>query len=422
METLEPTIFGKILEYYAILCLAFMPVNIVLMIFLSRRTNILDKIDELVDRIIPPRSDKTPVPTGDTKDQQSATTTKESPQSLPSEEEIRRMSGISSFEILVGETYRCHLNFQNRGGSYGEMVWYNDNQFVGKISENGVFKGYKVGQSNIFCASKNSMYNSETQAYCINVVSRLGAWFADEIIAQVSSRTPRVDIITKNIRRRILREHPQTNILEYAGVPTEKSNLLSYQFSETGILLRAYYRLQATPPAVDLTVSMLQERFHEIKMKVSDGFRIWTHQIIDNEHEEVDIYALLKQINDNEYILAFGQNWRDYGEKEEFADNIGMAVRLFGHVFDTDKLSLEAEKEQPEEAPVPAGAVETNTNEHEPNITDGDIEYQNEEVPDEDIQEDDHQTNPDNNGDDVTDDEVEATLDDFENFTDEEHE
>ena len=93
---------------------------------------------------------------------------------------------------------------------------------------------------------------------------------------------------------------------------------------------------------------MLAERFEEIKLKVSDGYRVWIHQIIDNDHEEVDIYAVLRQNPDDELILAFGQSWRDYGEKEEFTDNIRMAIRLFGMVFDTDRLQIEAEKEKPE--------------------------------------------------------------------------
>jgi len=151
MPLLSVTI-GKILEYYAILCLAFMPVNVVLMIILSRRTSLLTRIDAFIDRILPPEPKK------ENKDEPKKDTApseekKETAPAVPTEEEIRRMSGISSFEILVGETYRCHLNFQNRGGSYGEMVWYNDNEFVGDISESGVFKGKKVGRSNIFCAA-----------------------------------------------------------------------------------------------------------------------------------------------------------------------------------------------------------------------------------------------------------------------------
>ena len=57
MPLLSVTI-GKILEYYAILCLAFMPVNVVLMIILSRRTSLLTRIDAFIDRILPPEPKK----------------------------------------------------------------------------------------------------------------------------------------------------------------------------------------------------------------------------------------------------------------------------------------------------------------------------------------------------------------------------
>lgn len=346
MPLLSVTI-GKILEYYAILCLAFMPVNVVLMIILSRRTSLLTRIDAFIDRILPPepKKENKEEPKKDTAPSEEK---KETAPAVPTEEEIRRMSGISSFEILVGETYRCHLNFQNRGGSYGEMVWYNDNEFVGDISESGVFKGKKVGRSNIFCAGKGGMYGSETQAYCINVVSRLGRWFADTLIEDVAAQTPRVDIIARSTKRRILRENPKSRLLEYDGLTSEKSRSLTYQFSESGTLQRAFYRLQATPAVLDETLAMLAERFEEIKLNVSDGYRVWIHQIIDNDHEEVDIYAVLRQNPDDELILAFGQSWRDYGEKEEFTDNIRMAIRLFAMVFDTDRLQIEAKKEKPE--------------------------------------------------------------------------
>lgn len=415
MLTLQLIAIEKILQYYAIMCLAFMPVNAILMFVLSKRTSLFDKIDKLIDRVIPPQKKEEDSKKEKETQQEADGKNQELPQQ-PSEEEIRRMSGISSFEILVGEVYRCHLNFQNRGGSYGGMEWFNDNEFVGKISKEGLFEAKKVGTSNIFCVSKGNMYGSETQAYCIDVVSRYGNWFADALIKNVSDKTPRADIIAKNIRRRILRENPNKRLIEYAGNQSEHVYSLTYQFAENGMLSRAYYRLQSTPQILEEITVMLEERFEEIKLKVSDGYRIWIHQIIDNQHEEVDIYAILKQIHENELVLAFGQGWRDYGEKDEFTDNINMAIRLFDSVFDTQNLKLEAKKEKKTEPANKTYRKKEQKQEENTHETDH-IETNDTETSE--TNEDSNTNEPvrDTQPEDISDEEIEATLDEFENFT-----
>lgn len=161
---------------------------------------------------------------------------------------------------------------------------------------------------------------------------------------------------------------------------------------------------------------MLEERFEEIKLKVSDGYRIWIHQIIDNQHEEVDIYAVLKQIHKNELVLAFGQGWRDYGEKDEFTDNINMAIRLFDSVFDTQSLKLEAKKEKKTE---PANKTYRKKEQKQEENTHETIHIEKNDTETSETNDDNNtnETVPDTQPEDVSDEEVEATLDEFENFT-----
>ena len=52
--------------------------------------------------------------------------------------------------------------------------------------------------------------------------------------------------------------------------------------------------------------------------------RIWIHRIIDEQQDSVDCYAILKGD-----ILAFGRNWREFGDVEEFAANIIVAETIF---------------------------------------------------------------------------------------------
>ena len=334
---------GKVLEYYAVLSIICTPVNLLLLIFLSKRTNLLRRIDDYIDRLLPPI--KPPQKETNVQTTQSAPITP-APAPVPTEEQARDMSGIACFEIQVGETYVCHLNYQNRGGSYGEMSWYNDNEFVGEIKDNGLFKAFKVGTSNIFCVGKGHSYDVGAQAYSIKVVSALGPWFADPFIEQLLARKAKADFLARNIKRKITKESPSKNIIVYSGSPSENSYSLTVQFDVSALLSRLCWAIHPDSKTEDQIIRRLDERFEEIELVQSNGFRIWIHQIIDNEHEEVDIYAFIKHNDRNELILGIGQTWREYGEREEFLDNIRMAIRSFGDIISYDVSAMQALTEE----------------------------------------------------------------------------
>ena len=353
---------SEILEYYAVLCIVCTPLNLLLLVFLSKRTNLLRRIDDYIDKILPPEKLTKAEPSP-----QAASNTQAAPTPIPvpTEEETRDMSGIACFEIQVGETYVCHLNYQNRGGSYGEMSWFNDNEFVGEIKDNGLFKAFKVGTSNIFCVSKGHSYDAGAQAYSIKVVSALGPWFADLYIEQLTERKAKADFLAKNVKRKITKEIPSKNIIVYSGSPAESSYSFTSQFDAMNLLSRVCWAISPDKKTEEQLIQRLEERFEEIKLSVSNGFRIWIHQIIDSEHEEVDIYAFIKYNERNELILGIGQTWREYGEKEEFLDNIRMAIRSFGDIISYDVSNMRAQTEEITESRKidEEPAQETDTNE-----------------------------------------------------------
>lgn len=308
-----------ILEYYAILCLALTPLTLMTTIILARRTTLFDRIDNFLDRILPPN------PKGRTAtDDEKKDIIKNS---IP-EQQVREMSGISTFEIQVGEKYQCHLNYQNRGGSYGEMVWFSENDFVGRVNERGLFVGSKAGLCNIYCVGKGNAYESGVQAYCIKVVPRLQNWFGDTLIELVSSKRSRMDMLACNIKRKIIREDPKSNLIVYAGLPYEISSTIALQFDDAGNLLRGAYKIRNEAELTDKVIKALEERFEKIETSGPENVKVFIHQFADKSHEEVDLYATVTEEGDTLY-LAVGQTWRDYGEKEEFIDNINLAVKLF---------------------------------------------------------------------------------------------
>lgn len=349
---------SKILQYYAALCLTLLPLNFFIMIFISRRTNLLKRIDLLIDRIIPLKQEEQKEEKKKEENESSEAEPKEKP--APTEKEIQDMTGVAAFEILVGETYQCHLNYENRGGSFGEMTWSNDNEFVGKIKENGLFTGKKVGKTNVFCMTKGHSYDPGEQAYCISVVSKHGKWFADTLIEQIQSNKKESDIFTSNIHRKILFERPEKKVICYnSDLQNEYSELL-LQYDESNVLARCVYKINENKDSNKRLLELLNERFEEIKLKSPAGVQIWIHQIIDDQHEEVDIYAFLYRNQTGTLWMGFGRNWRKFGEKQEFIDNIKLALRQFVDLTALPDTDPEASKEKPEKPAIKKKAASVN--------------------------------------------------------------
>ena len=328
----------KILQYYAMLSLTLMPFTLILMIILARRTNIMDKVDAVVDKMIP-----------DNKENQQKPEQKETVP-VPTQEQIQAMSGVSYFQIYVGDSYQCHLNYINRGGSYAEMYWVNDNQFVGRVKTNGLFKGEKIGTTNIYCAAKGNGYEPQVQAYAIRVVSKYPDWFADKAIEQVNKRSPKMDVVVTNIKRKIVSEVPNKKIIKYSPVPGEAILSYAVQFDELDCLVRVRYNITNSTENKEQLNRLLEERFERIKIKNDVPISIWIHQNIDDQHSEVDVYCVLYEKEDNLY-LCIGQTWREYGEKEEFLDNINLATRMFKEIVpDIYEGEIHVDKENPDES------------------------------------------------------------------------
>ena len=131
-----------------------------------------------------------------------------------------------------------------------------------------------------------------------------------------------------NIKRKIVREDPKSNLIVYAGLPYEISSTIALQFDDAGNLQRGAYKMRKEAELTDKLMKALEERFEKINTTGPENIKVFIHQFADKSHEEVDLYATIVEEADTVY-LAVGQTWRDYGEKEEFVDNINLAVKLF---------------------------------------------------------------------------------------------
>ena len=324
-----------ILNYYAILCLILSPISIWLFITLYRKTDVMDKVDKFIDKLLgikeqPAEEQKKP--------------------EEPEKKEISKrgnleMSGVAIFNLQVGDIYYCRKSTQHFSENIHEIVWSTDNEFIGEIDEDGLLTTKHTGELNVFCARKDNPFDSAVQAYNINVFPMSEDWFAQWLLDAINNKSKKSDILAKNIKQKLVSENPfaRTITYEYSG-PAKR---LILEFDEKDLLDKGVFILRdCTKENLDALKVQLNERFEKVKLQ-NEETEIWIHRIIDEAHNEVDVYAMLKIIKGKDTILGFSHTWREFGEIEEFLLNINMASQNFKACIDLKKEELKLEKENP---------------------------------------------------------------------------
>lgn len=320
-----------ILQYYAIFCLAFSPVSIVILIILYKKTNLLERIDAMVDKILGVKTSKQSKP-----DKESNAKEKEDKKET---EDNPALSGIAFFKLPVGEIYYCRQTSQSRGGDIYEAEWSTDNEYIGKVNEKGLFTSTKVGTINIYCSRKGDMMAPAALAYTIEVtpVHRLGA---EKFLLDVSKREKKATILANNITKKIVLADTAKNTVTYK----EKGEITKsiYKFDKSNQLQGAVvFFSQMKKARREEFLSGLEERFEEIPLaeRTSPLMRVFVHRLIDEVQNEIDVFACLWETKDGLFILGISQSWREYGEAEEFLMNISMAPKCFEDCLPADYIS-----------------------------------------------------------------------------------
>ena len=313
-----------ILEYYAIFCLAMSPLSVMLFVILYRKTNLVDRIDKLVDRILGIKE----LPAQEKNQQKDETESSAKPAA-----ETQELTGVACFSLKVDDVYYCRKNAQLFNGGYHEIQWSCDNEFLGQINHEGRFKSQRMGTANIYCARKDDPFASAVHAYSISIKPTNENWFAQWLMDAVLGRKKKADVLSDQIKSKITDEIPPKGIIEYEGQKDYTKMVL--QFDSADCLERGVLFVRASE--TDRLDSALGERFEQVRLQNDGRTKIWVHRIIDESKDEIDIYAYQRRTSHDEYILGFSQNWREYGDVEEFLLNIGMTVKVFADCITGDK-------------------------------------------------------------------------------------
>lgn len=339
---------NQILQYYAIFCLAFSPISLLMFIFFAKKTKLILHINNFLDQVlgIKPKEEKTE----GQKDE------KKTPEATNAE------TGVSAFNLIVGDSYFCMQTMQDRNGDIYDTEWLSDNRFVGIIDESGLFKSNKIGLVNIFCCRKGDAFDTGTHLYAINVCPKDNKWFGHWFIKAVSNRMSKIDLLAHFVKTKISSEIPAKGIICLEGKEDYRSLIL--QLDETSKLSRCVIILKRTSKEdLQLLKENIEEVFEKVELEKGNT-EIWVRRTIDDSKDEVGVYCFLKKLKNGNIAFAIGQTWREYGDIDEFLLNIKMAEKQFIDCLPNEEIEeLKAvfeEKNHIKEAPIINNVVSTN--------------------------------------------------------------
>lgn len=313
----------KILQYYAIFCLCFSPINILLLVLAYRYTDITIKINRMIDKILGIKPKEKPKTDEEKREEKEQKTDKE------------EETGVAVFKLPVGETYHCKHNPQQAGNSLYDIGWFTDNEFLAKIDSEGKLTTEKAGHVNVFYYRHDDSFRNGTQAYSIELIPSNEKWFAQWMIDAVIKKMDEPSMLKANIQRKIQKEIPAKGIIKYEGETNLKNIVL--QYDKKRILQRGAFMFRQKESALTEEIEKeLNERFERVPLKGTQS-QVWIHRLEDDARNEVDAYCYIKTLSDGAFAFGIGQAWKQNSDINEFLENITMSARMFEEIFPNDE-------------------------------------------------------------------------------------
>lgn len=353
-----------ILQYYATLNLVTLPVNALALLYLYKKTNLIDKFNDWLDRVLR-LGDPIPAPPAPEKDAEEEPVEETF---TDKEKYLQEKRGVSSLRIKVGDLYYCRLSSRFTSSKMYSLDWYSRNKFVGDVSEDGVFTAFHTGKANVGYQERGNSIDNGNEMYEIEVVPTDPQWFGDEYIQMLACRNKKDVVLSRILDRRILSENIVSHVVVFSGKKQYKT--VTLQFNMFGELDKILFELNECDDTKDKKLSeQLLERFDEADIEAKD-IKIWFNTITNSQRDDVQEYAFLRRTDDGRRLLGIGAMWREDADLEEFLENIQMAEKNFSDLMPgIEPAEVEAKIEvEPENQPAavqPANNVPSNVNKPE---------------------------------------------------------
>lgn len=320
--------FARILQYYALICLANVPVQAGLFAYLNRKTKYIHKLNEWIDRILGLTAIKEENRDAEETVEEKASSEEQAakPAELPASVNNDKV-GIATLRLRIGDIYYCRLSSANRESRRFNLAWYSKNEFVGKVDDNAVFEAKKTGTAIVGCQRIGVGFDTGSDMYEINVIPTNRSWFAEPMLRALENKTKRDILMSSMPGVRIISDDTEKNIVTYEGDLEYKS--MKVQFNDYGEIERVLYELRTDCPTL---ADEMKERFEPVRLS-GEGLTAWARCFADESKEEILQFAILRKYEDGKIYFGMSQFWREFGEYEEFELNIALAEKTFADLL-----------------------------------------------------------------------------------------
>ena len=319
--------FARILQYYALICLANVPVQAGLFAYLNRKTKHIQKLNAWIDHVLglSPVQEETDNKNS-VKEEGSIEEKQVKPAELPASVNNDKV-GIATLRLRIGDIYYCRLSSAHRESKRYDLAWYSKNEFVGKIDDNAVFEARKTGTAIVGCQRIGVGYDTGSDMYEINVIPTNKSWFAEPMLKALENKTKRDILMSSMVGVRIISDDTEKNIVTYEGDQEYRS--MKIQFNDYGEIERVLYELRTDCPTL---ADEMKERFEPVRLS-GEGLTAWARCFADESKEEILQFAILRKYEDGKIYFGMSQFWREFGEYEEFELNIALAEKTFADLL-----------------------------------------------------------------------------------------
>lgn len=335
---------------YNTLVLIGIPIEIALSAWAYKHTTLFYKINEMLDKIVPP-----PVPPRqshendekETKKAQDASPKAESAETTNSDEEKDRDSapektpepaetteeeGCPTLCLVPGDEYRCRAERWQNKANGGDLSWKSSDPFVAEIDEHGLLKAIRLGRTHVICGG--------SVTYEVIVETDNDPWIHSDAYSDLISKTKKEDIKRRMEKKGLTTEEDKDSLT--IKNPSSETKRISYAFGKDGRTTRFIIETEDTPTQRKSFSEAMSTRMKRIEAKPEKEPFLWVHcePSDDGLQPETDKIAFMKRSASASGTLLFGagEMWRKGAEETEVAQNPQMAIRTFAPLLSDENI------------------------------------------------------------------------------------
>lgn len=324
--TINPSILLEIIFWYGAITLAMIPIGVIGMIIIEKRTRILSNfLQEMVDK----KEEKKDDVDKEKKKETENNSKNQKPEKKKDEER-------NILKLRTGDTYLCRLNNLEIKETGSDPTWNITDAFVAEINqETGIISAKRDGKTYVECGDK--------RLYELNVIPSDKEWPLEQLYQSIKNKLRINEIASQMVNKKVSQFlfDDTKRIRKYWNIPG--SNLkLHFRYGEKntkdeGIILQAI--AIAPLPEEEKIIKGLKNRMREVPTLKNSITSFWIRDTWNENFEDnLAEFAAFIQRKDAFLIIGFSKLWKDEVTEEEFRMNSNIFLRMFEGMTGSEKI------------------------------------------------------------------------------------